>query len=146
MVVSRKNKLDRSWLLLFFDYFCNLPFIIYFYIHICNILWDYFRLFSCGTSKDGESHIVEWNESEGAVKRTYLGFRKRSLGVVQFDTTKNRFLAAGDDFSIKYWDMDNVQLLTSVEADGGLPVNNIYLVSNTRFFRDFSYLLINPCL
>ncbi|MFS8002096.1 putative transcription factor WD40-like family [Helianthus anomalus] len=38
------------------------------------------RLFSCGTSKDGESHIVEWNESEGAVKRTYLGFRKRSLG------------------------------------------------------------------
>ncbi|KAJ0667900.1 putative transcription factor WD40-like family [Helianthus annuus] len=48
-------------------------------------------LFSCGTIKDGESHIVEWNESEGAVKRTYLGFRKRSLGVVQFDTTKNRF-------------------------------------------------------
>ncbi|KAJ0792711.1 putative transcription factor WD40-like family [Helianthus annuus] len=46
------------------------------------------RLFSCGTSKDGESHIVEWKESEGAVKRTYLGFRKRSLGVVQFDTTK----------------------------------------------------------
>ncbi|KAF5755678.1 putative Topless family protein [Helianthus annuus] len=53
--------------------------------------WNHFRLFSCGTIKDGESHIVEWNESEGAVKRTYLGFRKRSLGVVQFDTTKNRF-------------------------------------------------------
>nr|KYP43842.1 Vegetative incompatibility protein HET-E-1 [Cajanus cajan] len=49
------------------------------------------RLFSCGTSKEGESSIVEWNESEGAVKRTYQGFRKRSLGVVQFDTTKNRF-------------------------------------------------------
>ncbi|CAI9113928.1 OLC1v1014633C2 [Oldenlandia corymbosa var. corymbosa] len=81
------------------------------------------RLFSCGTSKDGESHIVEWNESEGAVKRTYQGFRKRSLGVVQFDTTKNRFLAAGDDFSIKFWDMDNVQLLTSIDADGGLPAS-----------------------
>ncbi|KAI7980950.1 Protein TOPLESS [Camellia lanceoleosa] len=39
------------------------------------------RLFSCGTSKDGESHIVEWNESEGAVKRTYQGLRKRSMGV-----------------------------------------------------------------
>ncbi|XP_042064414.1 protein TOPLESS-like isoform X1 [Salvia splendens] len=78
------------------------------------------RLFSCGTSKDGESHIVEWNESEGAVKRTYQGFRKRSLGVVQFDTTKNRFLAAGDDFSVKFWDMDNTQLLTSSDADGGL--------------------------
>ena len=81
------------------------------------------RLFSCGTSKDGESHIVEWNESEGAVKRTYQGFRKRSLGVVQFDTTKNRYLAAGDDFSIKFWDMDNVQLLTSIDADSGLPVS-----------------------
>lgn len=83
------------------------------------------RLFSCGTSKDGESYIVEWNESEGAVKRTYQGFRKRSLGVVQFDTTKNRFLAAGDDFSIKFWDMDNVQLLTSIDADGGLPVSSL---------------------
>ncbi|KAL8497190.1 hypothetical protein ACS0TY_020759 [Phlomoides rotata] len=81
------------------------------------------RLFSCGTSKDGESHIVEWNESEGAVKRTYQGFRKRSLGVVQFDTTKNKFLAAGDDFSIKFWDMDNTQLLTSIDADGGLPAS-----------------------
>ncbi|KAJ6932393.1 topless-related protein 1 isoform X3 [Populus alba x Populus x berolinensis] len=82
------------------------------------------RLFSCGTSKDGESYIVEWNESEGAVKRTYLGFRKHSLGgVVQFDTTKNRFLAAGDDFSIKFWDMDSVQLLTTIDADGGLPAS-----------------------
>ncbi|KAG5248557.1 hypothetical protein OIU78_014549 [Salix suchowensis] len=78
------------------------------------------RLFSCGTSKEGESFIVEWNESEGAVKRTYLGFRKRSLGVVQFDTTKNRFLAAGDDFCIKFWDMDSVQLLTTIDADGDL--------------------------
>ncbi|KAK6915095.1 WD40 repeat [Dillenia turbinata] len=81
------------------------------------------RLFSCGTSKEGESHIVEWNESEGAVKRAYQGFRKRSLGVVQFDTTKNRFLAAGDDFSIKFWDMDDVQLLTTLDADGGLPAS-----------------------
>lgn len=85
------------------------------------------RLFSCGTSKEGESYIVEWNESEGAVKRTYQGFRKRSFGVVQFDTTKNRFLAAGDDFSIKFWDMDNVQLLTTVDADGGLPVSSVCL-------------------
>ncbi|KAK9098543.1 hypothetical protein Syun_025588 [Stephania yunnanensis] len=78
------------------------------------------RLFSCGTSKEGESYIVEWNESEGAVKRTYQGFRKRSTGVVQFDTTKNRYLAAGDEFVIKIWDMDNVNLLTTIDADGGL--------------------------
>ncbi|KAF8393112.1 hypothetical protein HHK36_021353 [Tetracentron sinense] len=81
------------------------------------------RLFSCGTSKDGESHIVEWNESEGAVKRTYQGFRKRSLGVVQFDTSKNRFLAAGDDFSIKFWDMDSTNLLTTIDGDGGLSAS-----------------------
>ncbi|XP_020110351.1 protein TPR3 isoform X1 [Ananas comosus] len=81
------------------------------------------RLFSCGTSKDGESYIVEWNETEGAVKRTYLGFRKRSLGVVQFDTTRNRYLAAGDEFLIKFWDMDNTNLLTTIDADGGLPAS-----------------------
>ncbi|KAK3011452.1 hypothetical protein RJ639_012750 [Escallonia herrerae] len=91
-----------------------------------------------GTSKDGESHIVEWNESEGAVKRTYQGFRKRSLGVVQFDTTKNRFLAAGDDFSIKFWDMDNVQLLTSIDADGGLPAS-----PRIRFNKDGSLLALS---
>ncbi|WOH05518.1 hypothetical protein DCAR_0624935 [Daucus carota subsp. sativus] len=96
------------------------------------------RLFSCGTSKDGESHIVEWNESEGAVKRTYLGFRKRSLGVVQFDTTKNRFLAAGDEFTIKFWDMDSVQILTSIDADGGLPAS-----PRIRFNKDGSLLAVS---
>ncbi|XP_008456943.1 topless-related protein 4-like isoform X1 [Cucumis melo] len=81
------------------------------------------RLFSCGTNKEGESYLVEWNESEGAVKRTYQGLGKRSVGVVQFDTTKNRFLAAGDDFSVKFWDMDSVNILTSIDADGGLPAS-----------------------
>ncbi|PSS13871.1 Topless-related protein [Actinidia chinensis var. chinensis] len=81
------------------------------------------RLFSCGTNKEGESYLVEWNESEGAVKRTYHGLGKRSVGVVQFDTTKNRFLAAGDEFMIKFWDMDNVNLLTTTDAEGGLPAS-----------------------
>ncbi|XP_022730861.1 topless-related protein 4-like isoform X2 [Durio zibethinus] len=79
------------------------------------------RLFSCGTNKEGESFLVEWNESEGAVKCTYFGLGKRSVGVVQFDTTKNRFLAAGDEFTVKFWDMDNLNLLASTPADGGLP-------------------------
>ncbi|XP_058780462.1 topless-related protein 1-like isoform X1 [Vicia villosa] len=96
------------------------------------------RLFSCGTSKEGESSIVEWNESEGAVKRTYQGFRKRSLGVVQFDTTKNRYLAAGDDFSIKFWEMDNIQLLTTVDAEGGLPAS-----PRIRFNKDGSLLAVS---
>lgn len=52
----------------------------------------------------------------------YHGLGKRSVGVVQFDTTKNRFLAAGDEFVIKFWDMDNTNLLTTTDAEGGLPV------------------------
>jgi len=96
------------------------------------------RLFSCGTSKDGESHLVEWNESEGAVKRTYQGFRKRSMGVVQFDTTRNRFLAAGDEFVIKIWDMDNTSLLTTIEADGGLPAS-----PRIRFNKEGSLLAVS---
>ncbi|KAH0994419.1 hypothetical protein GBA52_018283 [Prunus armeniaca] len=79
------------------------------------------RLFSCGTSKEGESFLVEWNESEGAIKRTYSGFRKKSAGVVQFDTTQNHFLAVGEDSQIKFWDMDNNNVLTSTDAEGGLP-------------------------
>ncbi|KAM7469920.1 hypothetical protein LguiA_008103 [Lonicera macranthoides] len=79
------------------------------------------RLFSCGTSKEGDSFLVEWNESEGAIKRTYSGFRKKSSGVVQFDTTQNHFLAVGEDSQIKFWDMDNINMLTFTDAEGGLP-------------------------
>jgi len=93
------------------------------YSQLC--LHSFCRLFSCGTSKDGDSHLVEWNETEGAIKRTYSGFRRRSLGVVQFDTTRNRFLAAGDEFMIKFWDMDNTNMMTTADAEGGLPVSRI---------------------
>ncbi|CDP17223.1 unnamed protein product [Coffea canephora] len=78
------------------------------------------RLFSCGTGKEGDSFLVEWNESEGAIKRTYTGFRKKSNGVVQFDTTQNHFLAVGEDSQIKFWDMDNNNILTFTDAEGGL--------------------------
>ncbi|CAA0838821.1 Topless-related protein 1 [Striga hermonthica] len=95
------------------------------------------RLFSCGTSKEGESHLVEWNESEGAIKRAYSGFRKRSLGVVQFDTTRDRFLAAGDEFQIKFWDMDNTNILTCIDCDGGLHAS-----PRLRFNKEGSLLAV----
>ncbi|XP_057971695.1 protein TOPLESS-RELATED PROTEIN 2-like isoform X2 [Malania oleifera] len=98
---------------------------------------DGMRLFSCGTSKEGDSHLVEWNESEGAIKRTYSGFRKCPLGVVQFDTTRNRFLAAGDEFQIKFWDMDNTNMLTASDADGGLPAS-----PRLRFNKEGSLLAV----
>lgn len=96
------------------------------------------RLFSCGTSKDGDSYLVEWNESEGAIKRTYSGFRKKSTEVVQFDTAQNHFLAAGEDSQIKFWDVDNLSMIASTEADGGLPVS-LYYIFFLRFF--FSFLV-----
>ena len=85
-------------------------------------------MFSCGTSKDGDSYLVEWNESEGAIKRSYTGFsRKKSQGVVQFDTTQNHFLAAGEESQIKFWEMDSINVVASTDADGGLPVSITYL-------------------
>ncbi|XP_050366867.1 protein TPR3-like [Argentina anserina] len=96
------------------------------------------RLFSCGTSKDGESHVVEWNENEGTIKRNYQGFKNLSLGVVQFDTTRNKYLAVGDDYVLKVWDMDNVNLLSTIEAEGGLPAT-----PRIRFNKDGSLLAVS---
>ncbi|XP_038974318.1 protein TPR1-like isoform X2 [Phoenix dactylifera] len=96
------------------------------------------RLFSCGTSKDGDSYLVEWNESEGAIKRTYSGFQKKSTGVVQFDTSQNHFLAAGEDNQLKFWDVDNVNMLTSTDAEGGLPS-----VPRLRFNKEGNLLAVN---
>ncbi|KAG6472557.1 hypothetical protein ZIOFF_070023 [Zingiber officinale] len=95
------------------------------------------RIFSCGTSKDGDSHLVEWNET-GTIKQAYNGFRKQSLGVVQFDTTRNCFLVAGDEFQIKFWDMDNTDILTTTDANGGLPV----AFPQLRFQKDGSLLVV----
>ncbi|PRQ26695.1 putative transcription factor WD40-like family [Rosa chinensis] len=96
------------------------------------------RLFSCGTSKDGESHVVEWNENEGTIKRNYQGFQKQSLGVVQFDTTRNKYLAVGDDYAIKVWDMDNINLLATIDAEGGLLAT-----PRIRFNKEGSLLAVS---
>ncbi|KAL3497326.1 hypothetical protein ACH5RR_040058 [Cinchona calisaya] len=79
------------------------------------------RLFSCGTNKDGDSFLVEWNDTEGYVTRTYHGLGKAATGIVQFSTSRNQFLVAGDEHLIKVWDMDDAQILTVVDADGDLP-------------------------
>ncbi|XP_022892695.1 protein TPR3-like isoform X3 [Olea europaea var. sylvestris] len=81
------------------------------------------RLFSCGTNKDGGSYLVEWNQSEGFVMRNYRGLCQLASGQVQFDTSNNKFLAAGDEHVIKVWDMDNADILAVIDADGGLPAS-----------------------
>ncbi|KAM7466237.1 hypothetical protein LguiB_013799 [Lonicera macranthoides] len=39
---------------------------------------------------------------------------------IHFGTSKNKFLAAGDEHLIKVWDMNNVELLETIDADGEL--------------------------
>lgn len=112
------------------------------HMHGLIILLQKLRLFSCGTSKEGESFLVEWNESEGAIKRSYVGFRKKSAGIVQFDTTRNRFLAVGEDNQIKFWDMDSTNMLTSTEAEGGLSVSIILIIYSFNSVY-FYYVLIS---
>ncbi|XP_050286594.1 topless-related protein 4-like isoform X3 [Quercus robur] len=81
------------------------------------------RLFICGTSRGGESYLVEWNKCKEAIKRVYHGLWKQSVGVVQFDTMKSQFLATGDESQIKFWDMDKGNILTTTAAEDGLPVS-----------------------
>ena len=40
---------------------------------------------------------------------------------------KNQVLAAGDEHVIKLWDMDKVELFTTIDAEGGLPVSSLVL-------------------
>lgn len=96
------------------------------------------RLFSCGTNKNGESYIVEWNESEGYIIRNYHGLSKCSSAFVQFDTCINQFLAAGDEHLIKIWDMDSDEILAVLDADGGLPAS-----PHIRFSKKGSLLAVS---
>ncbi|KAL1359112.1 topless-related protein 2 [Arachis hypogaea] len=96
------------------------------------------KLFCCGTSKNnGDSFLVEWNENDGVIKRTYAGLGKKSMGMMQFDTTKNRFLVAGEDKLIKFWELDNPNILASVQVDG-----NLSSVPRVRFNRIGSLLAV----
>lgn len=71
---------------------------------------------------------MEWEPSEGSIKRTYGGFHNNSPNVVHFGITKNQYLAAGDDHTIKIWDMDQVDLLMTIDAGRDIPVSCYLLV------------------
>ncbi|TKY74752.1 Topless-related protein 1 [Spatholobus suberectus] len=81
------------------------------------------RLFSCGTGKDGEPYLVEWDESEGYIKRTYKGLKKPCFATIHFDSTHKGLLAAGDDYMVKFWNMDSAELWTSTDVDAELLEN-----------------------
>jgi hypothetical protein len=85
-------------------------------IHRCIEL----RIFTHGTSKDGESYLGEWNESEGAFKWMYSGLWNWSSEMVNFDTTKNRFLAAGDEYQIMFCDKNNINIFSTTVTESCL--------------------------
>lgn len=83
-------------------------------------------MFSCGTSKEGDTFLVQWSANHGIVddeakRKIYSGFTKKSARIAHFDIT-NQFLAVGEDSQIKYWHMDHDDVLTSTNVEGGLPV------------------------
>lgn len=67
----------------------------------------------------------------------YKGLAENLLDVVQFATSNNKYLAAGDDYMIKFWDMDHEELLMTTDADGDLPVNFLTVV----FFSALKHVL-----
>nr|GME05976.1 topless-related protein 4-like isoform X2 [Ipomoea batatas] len=79
------------------------------------------RLFSSGTDMEGVSYLRELNDNSVTIKREYIGLGGQTTETVKFDTAKNRFLAAGDDFTVKFWEMDNENLYTTTDAGGALP-------------------------
>ncbi|XP_029126737.1 topless-related protein 1 [Cajanus cajan] len=81
------------------------------------------RLFSCGSGKDGEPYLVEWDESEGYIKRQYKGLKKPCFSTIHFDSTQKGFLAAGDDHMVKIWNMDSIELWTSTGVGAELLEN-----------------------
>lgn len=115
----------KRFVLLDLSFHWNIMCAIIFLQEINVVVMEYLsRLFSCGTSKDGQSFLIEWNENEGTAKRIYQGLGTCPSSVLQFTTIKNQILAAADNHMIKFWDMDNVELLTTIDADGGLPVSS----------------------
>lgn len=70
--------------------------------------------------------------------RNYRGLCQLASGQVQFDTSNNKFLAAGDEHVIKVWDMDNADILAVIDADGGLPVCASLLLNYSTYLASYN--------
>jgi len=58
---------------------------------------------------------------------------------VQFDTTRNRFSETSDEFQIKFWDMDNNNILTTIDVEGS---STLQASPRLRFSKDDSLLTV----
>lgn len=90
----------------------------------CNDFIDFFtiksvdsRLFAGGTSEDGESCIVELSLTERPkIKHAYDGLVSTARDYVYYDIVNGKYLAAIDEFKIKFWEMGNTKLLKTLNA------------------------------
>nr|CAD1840130.1 unnamed protein product [Ananas comosus var. bracteatus] len=79
------------------------------------------RLFICGIREDGLAYLEQWDDRKWNKVCSYVGFNSQCDGVPQFDIANSRFLAAGEEHMIKFWDMGHFDPLTTTDAEGGLP-------------------------
>lgn len=81
------------------------------------------------------SLLVEWDETEGNIRRVYKGLAENTTDILRFAMSKNKYIAAGDDCMIKFWDMNHEELLMTTDADGGLPVS---FLTDASFFSEIN--------
>ena len=81
--------------------------------------------YACFIAKESEKDMVEWNESEGAMKHTYHGLGKRSTSVVQLDTTKTHLLAV-HEAQIAIYDPPKLECLKQwVPREASSPITHV---------------------
>ncbi|KAK3238623.1 hypothetical protein CYMTET_51381 [Cymbomonas tetramitiformis] len=95
------------------------------------------RLFSCGTGRENQPTLVEWNEIEGKLIRQYMGFHNTSEALVRMDVTADGYLAVGDEGYVKFWSMDQVAPVLVRDCEGTLPES-----PNVCFNSDCSLLVV----
>ncbi|KAI7988920.1 Topless-related protein 2 [Camellia lanceoleosa] len=88
---------------------------------VCPHVRENFHAFFMWYKPQRGDPSVEWVEKRSIERINYKGLQKHSLGIVQFDITKDRFLAAGDDYVIKFWEMESEDLLATSDAGEDLP-------------------------
>lgn len=81
------------------------------------------RLFASGTKENSKPYIIELDKSNGVVKRTYDGIGYPESGKLKFEIIRNHLIAASVDNVIKIWDFNNVNLLRTIDVEGGLSAN-----------------------
>lgn len=86
--------------------------------------FGFIRLFICGIREDGLAYLEQWDGRKWNKVCSYVGFNNQCNGVPQFDVANIGILAAGEEYKIKFWDTDYVNLWTTIDADGGLPVKS----------------------